>query len=437
MAISFKGGIHIHDHKDTAICEAKPLMPCPLHIFPLIQHIGAPVSPVVAVGDTVKVGQVIADTTEYFAVPVHSSISGVVKEIRDYPHPSGSMVQSILIENDNLYTPIDAKPVENIDALSKEELCRIVRDGGLVGLGGAGFPAHIKLAPKNPIKYFIINGAECEPYITADHRRMVENTAEVIDGIKIAMKILGVKEAYIGVEKNKPDCINALQLAVRYDESIKVMPMKTKYPQGAEKTLLKAIAGVNLPANKIPADVGALIMNVDTVFELGRIFKTGMPLTERIVTVSGDAVKEPDNFVVPLGVPLSFLFEAAKGFKEEPKKILMGGPMMGNAQYSADVPVIKTTSAVLALAHPDHVYDPNGVCIRCGKCARYCPMQLMPFKISQAGLNGDVDMALKYHIMDCMQCGVCSYICPTKTNLLANIRNIRPDAINALRKEKK
>ena len=435
MAISFKGGIHIHDHKETSGLEVKPLMPCPKHIFPLIQHIGTPIEPIVKVGDTVKVGQKIADAESYMAVPIHSSISGTVKEICNYVHPSGTMVKSIIIENDNLYTSIDAKPVDNLDDLSDEQLQWLVREGGLVGLGGAGFPTHVKLAPKKPIKFFIINGAECEPYLTADHRRMVENSEDVIKGIHLAMKILHIKQAYIGIEKNKSECINALKLAARYDESINIIPLKTKYPQGAEKTLLKAIAGINLPSSKIPADVGALIMNVDTVYELGRILTTGMPITERIVTVAGDAVTEPDNFRVPIGVPISFLFESAKGFKCEPKKVIMGGPMMGNAQYTLDVPVIKTTSAVLAFANPDTVYDPEGTCIRCGRCVRFCPMQLMPFKISEAGLKNNVDMALKYHIMDCMQCGICSYVCPTKTNLLANIRNIRPDAINALRKE--
>lgn len=438
MPLSFKGGFHIRDYKElTAACEAKPLLPCDLHIFPITQHIGTPLNVLVKPGDYVKVGDKLADAEEYMAVPVHSSVSGTVQKIEKHIHPSGSMVESVFVENDKLYTPSDnIHPIENIDSLSKRELLWVIRDAGIVGLGGAGFPAHVKLDTKNNIKFLIINGAECEPYITADHRRMLENTQDVINGIRVAMKILSLDTAYVGIETNKRDCISAFRQLLRYDNSIRIMSLKPKYPQGAEKMLIKAITGKNVPTGGLPADVGAIVMNIETVYEVGCAFRTGMPLTERIVTISGDAVKNPSNFKVPLGVPASFLFEAAGGFVNPPKKIIMGGPMMGIAQYSLDVPVIKTTSSILAFSEPETVYDSEAPCIRCGKCVEHCPMNLMPNKLSQFSLKGDAESAEKYNILDCMQCGMCSYICPARKNLLANIRNMRPVVLKNIRKRK-
>lgn len=438
MPLSFKGGLHIRDYKEfTNSYETKPLMPCDLHIFPITQHIGTPLNVLVKPGDVVKVGDKLADAEDYMAVPVHSSVSGTVQKIDSHLHPSGAMITSVFVENDKLYTPSESiRPVEDIDNLSKRQLLWIVRDAGIVGLGGAGFPAHIKLDTKNNIKFLIINGAECEPYITADHRRMIENTNEVIYGIKIAAKILGLKTSYIGIETNKRECIRAFKQNLRFDDSINIISLQTKYPQGAEKMLIKAITGKNVPINGLPADVGTIVMNVETVYAIGRAFKTGMPLTERIVTVSGDAVKEPSNFIVPFGVPASFLFESAGGFINEPKKIIFGGPMMGISQYSLDVPIIKTTSAVLAFSHPTSVYDAEAPCIRCGKCVIHCPMHLMPNKLSNFSIKGDAESAEKYNILDCIQCGMCSYICPAKKNLLANIRNMRPVVMKNMRQKK-
>lgn len=438
MSLSFKGGLHIRDYKGlTNSYETKPLLPCDVHIFPIAQHIGAPLKVLVQSGDTVKVGDKLADAEEYMAVPVHSSVSGTVKSINRHITPSGAMIESVFVENDKLYTPSESiAPVKNIDALSKRELLWVVRDAGIVGMGGAGFPAHVKLDAKNGIKFLIINGAECEPYITADHRRMLENTKEIIEGIKIVEKILGINSAYIGIETNKRDCINAFKQLLRYDDSIKIMSLKPKYPQGAEKMLIKAVTGKNVPTGGLPADVGAIVMNIETVYEIERAFSAGMPVTERIVTVSGDAVKNPSNFLVPLGVPASFLFEAAGGFVKEPKKIISGGPMMGFAQYSLDMPVIKTTSSILAFSNPDSVYDPDSPCIRCGKCVAHCPMKLMPNKLSLFAVKGNAEAAEKYNILDCMQCGMCSYVCPAKRNLLANIRKMRPVVLKNIRTKK-
>lgn len=438
MALSFKGGLHIHDHKKLSNkCETKPLPPCDEHIFPITQHVGAPLKVLVSVGDTVKVGDKIADAEEYMAVPVHSSVSGTVTKIEKHIHPSGNMVETVFVENDKEYTLSDRiKPIENIDMLSKRELLWVIRDAGIVGMGGAGFPAHVKLDSKNKIKYLIINGAECEPYITADHRRMLENTEEVIFGIRTLMKVLEVKEAYIGIETNKRKCIEALKKQIRYDSSIKIMSLKPKYPQGAEKMLIKAITGKSVPSGGLPSDVGAAVLNIETVYAVGRAFSKGMPLTERIVTVSGDAICEPSNFLVPLGVPISFLIEAAGGFSTEARKVITGGPMMGVAQFDLSVPVIKTTSSVLALANIDKTYNPESVCIRCGKCVAHCPMNLMPNKLSDLCQDGDIKGAVKYNILDCMQCGMCSYVCPGNKNMLADIRVMRSEAMQYVRERK-
>ncbi len=438
MSLSFSGGLHIRNFKKP-VCsfETKPLMPCREHIYPVTQHIGAPLKVLVKPGDTVKVGEKIADAEEYTAVPVHSSVSGTVTKIEKHIHPSGSIIESVFVENDMLYTPIDgAEPIKIIDSRSKRELLWIIREAGIVGLGGAGFPAHIKLDTDKKIKFLIINGAECEPYITADHRRMVENTDDVIFGIKVVMKILGLDTSYIGIETNKRECIDLMKQHLRYDKSVNIMPLKPKYPQGAEKMLIKAITGKSVPSGGLPADVGAVVFNVETVYEIGHVFKTGMPLTERIVTVSGDAVKEPSNFRVPLGVPISFLFESAGGFVKEPQKIVMGGPMMGAAQYSTDVPVVKTTSSVLAFSKADRAYNAEAPCIRCGKCVSHCPMHLMPNMLSTFAAKNDADSAEKYHILDCMQCGMCSYVCPARKNPLGAIRIMRPIVMKNIRSRK-
>lgn len=438
MALSFKGGLHVRDFKGyTNSCEIKPLMPCDIHIFPTEQHIGAPLNVLVNVGDKVCVGQKLADAEEYMAVPVHSSVSGTVKNIEKHISPNGNETMSVFVENDKLYTPFDGiKPVQDISALSKREMLWVIRNAGIVGMGGAGFPTHVKLDTDKKIKFLIINGAECEPYITADHRRMLENTDDIISGIRIVMNILGLKQSYIGIETNKRDCISSFKQALRYDESIHIMSLKPKYPQGAEKMLIKAITGKNVPTGKLPADVGAIVMNIETVYEIARAFNTGMPLTERIITVSGDAVANPSNFLVPLGTPASFLFEAAGGFKNTPKKIIFGGPMMGNSQYSLNVPVIKTTSAILAFSESEKSFYDDMPCIRCGKCVAHCPMKLMPNKLSAFAKSDDAESAEKYNVLDCMQCGMCSYVCPARKDPLGSIRNIRPVVMKNIRERK-
>lgn len=437
MSATFKGGLHIHDYKEfTNKVPVRALPGCPEHVFPLRQHIGAPISPIVHAGDKVCVGQKIADAEEFMSVPLHSSVSGTVKELRKSVQSNGTTVDAIVIENDGQDTLWEGiHPAQTYYELTSKEALWVIREAGIVGMGGAGFPTHVKLATDKKIKFLIVNGAECEPFLTSDHRRMLEHPDEIIDGLKIAMHVLGLREGYIGIESNKKDGISALRSSKRYNTKIHIETLKTKYPQGAEKQLIKAITGRSVPPGKLPADVGAVVLNIDTVFAISRAFRTGMPAVRRVVTVSGDCVKNPSNFDVPTGVPVSYLFEQAGGFTAQPQKIIMGGPMMGFTQFSLDTPVTKTTSSVLALEKAPQIYDPDAPCIRCGKCVSHCPMQLMPNYLSRFALEGNVEMADRYHLLDCIECGLCSYLCPAKQNMLHNIRVMKPE-VAAYRKKK-
>lgn len=424
MSYTFKGGLHINDHKElTNACAIKKLNGCDVHIFPLQQHIGAVTKPVVKPGDRVLAGQKIADSDVFMSVPVHSSVSGTVREIKSYIHPNGAKVNAVFIENDFKYESCESiKHVSDIDKMSKEEMLDVIREKGIVGMGGAGFPTFIKLNPRTKVDYVIVNGAECEPYITSDHRRMLENTDEIIDGLGIAMKILGLKKGYIGIEMNKQDAAEVISKRLEGRSDIEVKMLKTKYPQGAEKQLIKAITKRSVPTGRLPADAGVVVLNIDTVYSVSRAFRLGMPPRRRVVTVTGDCVKSPGNYEVPLGVPFSYLFDAAGGFTSEPKKIIMGGPMMGLSQYSMDAPVIKTTSALLAFSEIQEIYNETLPCIRCGKCVDYCPMHLMPLNLARFSASDNLEMAEKYHITDCMECGLCSYVCPASRNPVQFIR---------------
>ena len=436
MASTFKGGHHVPDHKDLTNSRAtKPLPDCDIHIYPLRQHIGVPLTPLVAVGDTVCVGQKIADADAYVCAPVHSSVSGAVIKIEPYYDASGSMTDAIFVENDKKYTVADTVKPRDYKKMLDKDLLDAVREAGIVGMGGAGFPTHVKLSPKTKVDYAIINCAECEPYITADHRYMLENTDEMIIGLKIVMRILNLRDGYIGVELNKPDAIAALKASPECNEHIHIVPLKVKYPQGAEKQLIKAVTGRRVPAGKLPADAGAVVVNGATAVTIAKAITTGMPLIERNVTVSGDAVKEPSNFRVRTGVPASFVIEQAGGFIEDPEKVISGGPMMGIAEYNTDYPIVKTTSSILALLHAPKTYDPVTPCIKCGRCVDHCPMQLMPYRLRQAARKGDVDMAAKYYATECIECGLCSYICPANKNLLQYIRMIKPEVLKKQREE--
>ena len=438
MAATFKGGFHIRDHKElTNTIPTKRVPDCDMHIFPMRQHIGAPLKPLVQIGDKVKVGQKIADSEEFVSAPVHSSVSGTVTDIQQYFHDSTAMVDAIFVKNDKEYTVSEDVCPKDYTKMTTEEILKTIREAGIVGMGGAGFPTHVKLAPRNKVDYVIINGAECEPYITSDHRYMLENADDIIYGLKIAMKALGLSDGHIGVELNKPDGMEALKASKEYGANIHIIALKTKYPQGAEKQLIKAVTGRNVPAGKLPADAGAVVINVATAVAIANAFKTGMPAIEKNVTVSGDAVQNPSNFRVRTGVPVKFLIEQAGGFKNEPEKIVSGGPMMGISQYNTDYPVTKTTSSVLTISKAEKTYDPDSPCIRCGRCVDHCPMRLMPFKLSEASRKDDIEMARKYNILECIECGLCSYICPANKNLLQFIRMIKPEVMKKVREEQK
>lgn len=439
MAVTFKGGLHIDDHKEsTNKIPIREIKGAQLHVFPLQQHIGAPLEPVVKAGDPVKAGQVIADSEAFMSVPVHSSVSGVVKSIAPALHPSGAKVTAIHIENDFQYTKSESIHPHNPDKMGKEELLRVVRSAGIVGMGGAGFPTHVKLSPPTDktITHVIVNGAECEPYLTSDHRRMLEMPEEILDGLQIAMKILDLDRGYIGIEENKPDAIQLLTEKAAENGKITVIPLKTKYPQGAEKQLIKAITGRQVPSGGLPADVGVIVLNIDTVTQISRAFRRGTPLTERIVTVAGDCIARPCNLAVRLGAPFSHVIDAAGGFVKEPRKLVMGGPMMGIAQFSLDAPVIKTTSALLAFSELDDNYDLDSPCIRCGKCVDHCPMHLMPLYLSKFSAEENWEMCEKYNVLDCIECGICSYLCPGLQSPLHNIRIAKQQILENRRKQK-
>lgn len=436
MAATFKGGIHIRDYKElTKDIPSSALPDCDMHIFPMRQHIGAPLKALVNIGDKVTVGQKIADSTEYVSAPVHSSVSGTVTDIKPYFHDSGTMVEAIFVENDKKYTVSDEICPKKYEKMTAEEILSVIREAGIVGMGGAGFPTHVKLKPGKKVDYVIINGAECEPFITSDHRYMLENPDDIIYGLKIAMKVLGLDDGYIGVELNKKNGMEALKNSGEFNSHIHIIGLKTKYPQGAEKQLIKAITGRNVPAGKLPADAGVIVINISTAVAISNAFKTGMPAIEKNVTVSGDAVNKPSNFRVRTGVPVSFLIEQAGGFKEQPQKVISGGPMMGITQYNTDYPVTKTTSSVLALIKAPETYNADNPCIRCGRCVEHCPMRLMPFKLAQAAKKDDLETAESYNVLECIECGLCSYICPANKNLLQHIRMIKPEVMKKKREE--
>ncbi len=441
MANTFAGGVHVHDFKEfTNHNDTVRLDDCPVLTYPIRQHIGAPLDILVKKGDRVTVGQKLADKDTYMAVPVHSSVSGTVKDITRTLLPNGTFDEAVVVENDFEYTMCESvkPPVKDYTILSPKEVLWLIREGGLVGLGGAGFPTHVKLAPPEDTKIdiLIVNGAECEPFITADHRRMIEDTEDIIEGVKVAMFVLGINKACIGIETNKRDAIVKMKRCIEDKQArgINVIELKPKYPQGAEKQLIKAVTGREVPEGGLPAAAGVVVINIDTCRNIANAVLKGIPVIEKIVTVSGDCVKQPSNFKVPTGVPVSYLFEKAGGFEREPAKIIMGGPMMGTAQYSTDVPVTKTTSSVLALSSADEIYDDGIPCIRCGKCVENCPMHLMPCELNKLALKHDFDGAEKYHITDCIECGVCSYTCPSKENMLANIKIAKFEVISRIKR---
>lgn len=423
---TFKGGIHPGYNKE--LTEKIPLTFARLPdrvVIPLQQHIGAPCKPLVEAGDTVKAGQKIADSQGFVSAPVHSSISGKVLSIEPHAHPLGIEVNSIIIESDGAGEWTDGiHPPGPLGELSREEIINIIKEAGIVGMGGATFPTHVKLSPppEKKIDTVVLNGAECEPYLTADHRVMVEEAEEVVFGLKVFMKVLGASRGVIGIEDNKPDAIRAIQEQIPRGEDISVIPLSTCYPQGAEKMLIKATTGRSVPSGGLPLDVGVVNQNVGTSVAVARALREGKPLIERVVTVTGSAINMPANLIVKIGTPVRDIVEQCGGVAGDVRKIILGGPMMGLAQPTLDVPVIKGTSGILVLGDSDVILEEAGPCIRCSRCINVCPLNLLPNFLGTAGERNRLDQAEKYHALDCMECGSCAYICPARRPLTQWIR---------------
>ncbi|HPU01723.1 MAG: electron transport complex subunit RsxC [Firmicutes bacterium] len=432
-AANFRGGVHPEHRKELTASLAITAATIPRKVvIPLQQHIGAPCEPLVKVGDAVKVGQMIGDSEAFVSAPVHASISGTVAAIEPYNHPLGRKVTAIIIEGDGRDEWCsELEPVEKVDDLSPEEIRARIRSAGIVGLGGAAFPAHVKLSPPEgkAIDTVIINGAECEPYLTADHRLMLERPEDIVFGLEVIMKALGAGRGIIGIEDNKPDALRVMRQAIEGKSDMSVVALKTKYPQGAEKMLILATTRRRVPSGGLPLDVGVVNHNVGTTVAIAEAVRKGKPLIERVVTVTGEGVKRPANLMVRLGTLAGDLLEYCGGLREDTCKLIMGGPMMGLAQPTADFPVVKGTSGILALTAEEAAVYENGSCIRCASCVKACPINLVPTFIAQAAEHGLFDRAEKLHAADCIECGCCSYICPAGIPLTQWIRIAKAEVL--------
>jgi Na+-translocating ferredoxin:NAD+ oxidoreductase subunit C len=431
MKFNFKGGIHPEDKKKMTAEKPVAVMPIPQTvIMPLQMHIGAPCEPIVKKGDMVKKGQMIAKPVSFVASPIHASISGTVVDIDKYRHPVFGFAQGIKIESDGLDEWVEGVPLKtprDYTKMSNEEIIEIVKNCGVIGMGGATFPTHIKLAPPSDkkIEAIILNGAECEPYLTSDHKMMVEYPDRIKDGLDIIMKVIGVNKAYIGIEDNKQDAIDIMKKTFA-GTNVEIVSLHVRYPQGAEKMLIKSVTGKEVPSGKLPVDAGVLVHNVGTAIAIDDAVRYNIPLIERISTVSGGVVKDPKCVKLRVGTLFSDVFEFAGGFTEEPQKIIMGGPMMGFAQGGLDLPVIKGVSGILALGKKDVNLDKQKPCIRCGRCVEACPAGLIPSMLSILGDKGLPEEAKEeYDLFDCIECGCCVYVCPSKRNMVQYIRQMK------------
>ena len=436
---TFKGGIHPYDGKELSKDKPiKELFPAVGEmVFPLSQHIGAPAVPVVAKGDYVLAGQLIAEAGGFVSANIHSSVSGTVKAIEPRTLATGGKCNSIIIENDGEFKEVEYTP-KKLEELSKEEVLQRIKDAGVVGMGGAGFPTNVKLSPKNPegIDYIIVNGAECEPYLTSDYRRLLEESDKIVLGLKVALSIFDHAKGIIGIEDNKPEAIKVMQAAVASEPDIEVKVLKTKYPQGGERQLIYATTGRAINSAMLPADAGCVVDNVATMVSVYQAVVEGKPSMERVVTVSGDAVAEPGNFRVPFGINQQELVEAAGGFKTEPEKLISGGPMMGFSMFSLDVPVTKTSSSILGFTKDEVAKMEPSACINCGRCVEACPSRLIPSRLADYAEHHDEEKFTKHEGLECMECGSCSFVCPAKRPLKQAIGSMRKIAL-ANRKKKK
>jgi electron transport complex protein RnfC len=419
--VSFRHGIHPPEEK--ALTRELPIrrMPFPDElVLPLRQHAGKPARLCVKVGDHVERGDKIGEADGFLSVPIHASAAGTVADIQWWPHPDGTMALSVRLTVDR-FAPQVPRPrlVPLWEGLSTAQVVQAVQDAGVVGLGGAAFPTHVKLAPPKDfsVHTLIINGAECEPYLTSDHRTMVEFPARVHFGARVMMHALGVTKCVIGVEKNKPDAIAALTATIPGDLDITILPLTVKYPQGAEKMLIKSVTGVSVPSGKLPVSVGVVVQNVGSVAAIAEVFETGLPLIERIVTVSGHGLRRPANLIVPVGTKLRDLLAWCDGVTPEAAEVIIGGPMMGLAQADLDAPVIKGTTGVVVLARQETRAAQMYPCIHCGRCLEACPVFLNPSLLGDLARTEQYESMTEFHLADCMLCGSCAYVCPSNIPL--------------------
>ncbi|HVA57750.1 MAG: electron transport complex subunit RsxC [Gemmatimonadaceae bacterium] len=423
MAISlgFRHGVHPPEEKELTNQLPIRRMPYPDElVLPLRQHAGKPAKLCVKVGDHVERGDMVGEADGFMSVPIHASAAGTVVDIDWWPHPDGSMAEAVRIKVDR-YAPHIPRPrlVPQWEGLSPEEVVRAVQNAGVVGLGGAAFPTHVKLAPPKDahVHTLIINGAECEPYLTSDHRTMVEYAPRVLFGIRVMMRALGVTKSVVGIERNKPDAIAAMIAAVPADLDVEILPLTVKYPQGAEKMLIKAVTGVEVPSGQLPVTVGVVVQNVGSVAAIAEVFETGLPLVERIVTVSGHGLRRPANLIVPVGTKLRDLLAFCDGVTADAAEVIIGGPMMGQAQANLDAPVLKGTTGVVVLARDETRADESWACIHCGRCLDACPVFLNPSMLGDLARVRRYDEMAEAHLADCMLCGSCAYVCPSNIPL--------------------
>ena len=430
--LTFKGGVHPNDGKSLAKDkEIVELLPKGDLVYPLSQHIGAPASPIVKKGDHVLKGQMIAEAGGFVSAPIYASVSGTVKAIEPHVNPTGAKVNCIVIENDGQYEEVEYPPVKPLSELTKEEILNMIANAGIVGMGGAGFPTRVKLSPKEPdkIDYIIANCAECEPYITADYRRMMETPELLVEGMKVILKLFDNAKGIFGVEDNKPDCIAKLKELVKDEPRMEVKTLMTKYPQGAERQLIYATTGRAINSTMLPADAGCVVDNVETVISIYNAVVKGISSMERVVTVSGDGVANPGNYKVLFGTNQRELVEAAGGLKEGCEKVISGGPMMGFAMYTLDTPITKTSSSILCLSKDEVSASTATACINCGRCVEACPSRIIPSRLADLAERHDEAGFVKMNGLECVECGSCSYVCPAKRHLKQAIGSMRKTAL--------
>ena len=426
--LTFAGGIHPYEGKElTKDKPIKTVLPKGDLVYPVQQHIGAPAVPIVAVGDSVLAGQKIAEAAGFVSAPVYATVSGTVKAIEPRRLATGTRCESIVVANDGQYREVEWPQVRPLDDMTAEEKIAAVREAGVVGMGGAGFPTAVKLSPKEPekIEYVIANCSECEPYLTSDYRRMIEEPELVLGGLKIAVSIFPNARGILAIEDNKPDAIAKFRELTKDEPKISVKPLQTKYPQGAERMLIYACTGRKINSSMLPADVGCIVDNVDTLCAINKAVVQGKPLMERIVTITGDAIVDPCNYRVRIGTNYRELIDDAGGFVSAPAKIISGGPMMGFAVFDLDIPTTKTASALTCLTKDAVSEMAPSACINCGKCAEVCPGGLIPKILADAAEHGDADTFMREYGMECCECGCCSYICPARRQMTQLIKGMR------------